>query len=521
MPGSIEHHSTIVIGSGFGGAVAASTLTEAGESVLLLERGPWRDTDPVRKAGIPHRRPLPAGRHLWSGLLHRFGQRWLPGKGLKLSRHGLFDIYLGRDMTVVASNGVGGGSHVYSAMNTRPEQPDYWDHPEAGIQAAGMEHHYRWMMQRMGSRRASADDRIPNWTPQAFAHNTAFVADDSVPQPAMAICMEGCQADYANNSFFGSANGAKMTLDRAFLLPAMEQGLQVAAEHECLSLWRQPGGGYRLEVMDHAARRRCYLLADRVILAAGTLNTLRLLFHSRELGGLEGMPALGRGFGGNGDSVAWWGLNQDGADFTRGTATHGRFALRDPVTGKAQPGPILTRYGFNGIDTLPLPASLKAFLRRNALLVGMGADLADGVVTWQRGRLRIRYLAENSPVLTRIQRLFSEVGRRSQRPVRTLPGMAFTVHPLGGARLAASEQNGVVNGSGQVFGHSNLYVADAAALPAAPGTPPSMTIAAWSRHVATGLIRTGHNRKSTGKRARRTINTAKPTEANTEQRTPA
>ena len=65
MPGSIEHHSTIVIGSGFGGAVAASTLTEAGESVLLLERGPWRDTDPVRKAGIPHRRPLPAGRHLW------------------------------------------------------------------------------------------------------------------------------------------------------------------------------------------------------------------------------------------------------------------------------------------------------------------------------------------------------------------------------------------------------------------------------------------------------------------------
>ena len=45
MPGSIEHHSTIVIGSGFGGAVAASTLTEAGESVLLLERGPWRDTD--------------------------------------------------------------------------------------------------------------------------------------------------------------------------------------------------------------------------------------------------------------------------------------------------------------------------------------------------------------------------------------------------------------------------------------------------------------------------------------------
>ena len=38
----------LVIGSGFGGAVAASVLAEAGLNVTLLERGPWRDTVPVR-----------------------------------------------------------------------------------------------------------------------------------------------------------------------------------------------------------------------------------------------------------------------------------------------------------------------------------------------------------------------------------------------------------------------------------------------------------------------------------------
>ncbi|MCK0153101.1 GMC oxidoreductase [Alcanivorax sp. S6407] len=489
MPAAIQPHSTIVIGSGFGGAVAASTLVDAGESVLLLERGPWRDTSATREAGIDRRAPLPAGRHALTGLIHRIGHRRLSGLGWRWSRRGLFDIHLGRDMTVVASNSVGGGSHVYSAMNTRPEDGDYWERPEAGIRAADMDKHYQWMLERMGARQARAEDRIPNWTPQAFANTTAFVADDSVPQPAMAIRMDGQQEDYANNSFFGSANGAKMTLDRALLLPAMERGLEVAAEHECLSLWRLADGGYRLEVMDYAARRRRYLLADRVILAAGTLNTLRLLFRSRALGGLGGMPALGHGFAGNGDCVAWWALNQEGADFTRGTATHGRFALRDPRTGKAQPGPNLSRYGFNGIDTLPLPDMLKRRLRRDALLVAMGADQADGVASWHRGRLRIRYLADNSPILADIKALFAEVARRSQRPVRTLSDLPFTVHPLGGARLAGTEKDGVVDGSGQVFGHPHLYVADAAALPAAPGTPPSMTIAAWSRHVALGLAR--------------------------------
>jgi cholesterol oxidase len=40
-----------------------------------------------------------------------------------------------------------------------------------------------------------------------------------------------------------------------------------------------------------------------------------------------------------------------------------------------------------------------------------------------------------------------------------------------------------------IHDQKNLYVVDASALPAAPGTPPSMTIAAWSRHVALEMLR--------------------------------
>ena len=52
----------IVIGSGFGGAICASRLAEAGVAVKLVERGPWRDTVPVRSMGIASRVPFPRGR---------------------------------------------------------------------------------------------------------------------------------------------------------------------------------------------------------------------------------------------------------------------------------------------------------------------------------------------------------------------------------------------------------------------------------------------------------------------------
>jgi cholesterol oxidase len=57
----------------------------------------------------------------------------------------------------------------------------------------------------------------------------------------------------------------------------------------------------------------------------------------------------------------------------------------------------------------------------------------------------------------------------------------------GGARLGANAQQGVVDHRGEVYGNPGLFVADAAALPAAPGGPPSLAIAAWAHHVADGI----------------------------------
>jgi cholesterol oxidase len=57
----------------------------------------------------------------------------------------------------------------------------------------------------------------------------------------------------------------------------------------------------------------------------------------------------------------------------------------------------------------------------------------------------------------------------------------------GGARLGADASEGVVDHRGEVYGNPGLYVVDASALPAPPGGPPSVVIAAWAHHVADGI----------------------------------
>jgi cholesterol oxidase len=138
-----------------------------------------------------------------------------------------------------------------------------------------------------------------------------------------------------------------------------------------------------------------------------------------------------------------------------------------------------------------MPARLRRKLRHQAILVCMGEDGANGRLRWQRGRLRVAYDPARNPVLGRINETLGVIGAQTNSRVRFLRRRPFTVHPLGGARLAPTPEEGVVDADGRVFGHEGLHVADAAALPAAPGRPPSMTISAWAAHVSDRLLATG------------------------------
>src|SRR5690606_10404989 len=113
-------------------------------------------------------------------------------------------------------------------------------------------------------------------------------------------------------------------------------------------------------------------------------------------------------------------------------------------------------------------------------------DENNGCFHFENGKLFLSYDKKSNPVIGEIASCFSKVAEQSGHPLIRFP--AATVHPMGGASVHDDATKGVINGWGELHGIPGIYVCDAAALPKALGAPPSMSISAWSAHVAQGFI---------------------------------
>src|SRR6202042_2489582 len=91
------HHDAIVIGSGFGGSVAALRLSEKGYKVLVIEKGKRFAPEDFPKTNWDLKKWL-----------------WMPALGLQ----GIFKMTFFEHVTIFSGVGVGGGSLVYA--NTLP-----------------------------------------------------------------------------------------------------------------------------------------------------------------------------------------------------------------------------------------------------------------------------------------------------------------------------------------------------------------------------------------------------------------
>jgi len=95
----------------------------AGPNVLVLERGPWRDSLPIRSMGIKRRSPFPYGVRALTHLVRTVHLgRW----ALTLNRSGMFEVFFCPGLAVFAVSGVGGGSHGWLEMLVPPQDPSYW-----------------------------------------------------------------------------------------------------------------------------------------------------------------------------------------------------------------------------------------------------------------------------------------------------------------------------------------------------------------------------------------------------------
>lgn len=505
--------SVVVIGSGFGGAIVAARLAEAGFNVTLLERGPWRDTVPTRSMGIMRRVAFPRGARMFTRLIRTLNSRCLPGGRITLSKYGLFEVFFSPGLDIVCSSNVGGGSHVYSALQRLPAVPDYWNghHPE--ISTAVMQPHYEAVLARMGSVVPTPQHRIPNTTAARYqGHPTLAAPTVTVPtwfghllpgdpdNPRMTVDHNGIERheiDYAkyDDGFLGSPNGGKTTLDIAYLAPAMKAGLKVRDLCEVRLIHRLSSSSlrrYRVEFKNHNSGSVETIDTDHLFVAAGTLNTLRLLLHSRDVAGsLSGMPNLGKRFGANGDRMGLWDLNDPNQRIDRGLPTQGGLVIKE----ETDPVPV-GGGGWPSIDSYPLPRRIKDRLRRAAMVFAVGVDSMDGRFSMCGRRLHLDFNPESSPIFARLKQTFRRMAYLSKRPIyfRERP---ITAHPTGGCALADKVEHGVIDANGEVFDNPGLYITDGAALPGSLGAPPSLSIAAWADQCATRFIER-HKKSSAG-----------------------
>ena len=61
--------------------------------------------------------------------------------------------------------------------------------------------------------------------------------------------------------------------------------------------------------------------------------------------------------------------------------------------------------------------------------------------------------------------------------------VSSAAHHLGTARMAKTEEKGVVNSDLKVFGYDNLYICDASVFPSGGNANPSLTISALAFHA--------------------------------------
>src|SRR5580700_12154490 len=95
-----DHYSAVVVGSGYGGAIAAARVARAGQSVCVLERGKELHPGEYPNSGPSALREI---------------QVHTP-KGDHGSAAGMFDFHVGRDITVVSGCGLGGTSLINGSV---------------------------------------------------------------------------------------------------------------------------------------------------------------------------------------------------------------------------------------------------------------------------------------------------------------------------------------------------------------------------------------------------------------------
>lgn len=521
MTRSEESFDVVVVGSGFGGSIAALRLAEAGQRVCVVERGRSYEA-----RDFP-RDPFDGQRLLWR---HPYRRDWT----------GLYDLRFLSGIMTLGAAGLGGGSLVFANVLIRPDHRVFDDRWPSGVDLAGLSPYYERVETEIGPSPSPTDHALVKDAAMERAVERLGRSDGLV-RPPLGVDWKTCEL--IAECEFGCPTGAKQTLDRTYLARARALGAELRTRTRAIGV-EPVRDGYRVTVASVPERRRSVLRAARVVLAAGTLGTAELLLRARDQHRTlpRASRRLGERFSGNGDFIGLIVETTDALDPWRGpdvTAVLRAFDADPGITiatptfaapmmaalaGSARLDPAPMR-PFGGL-LWPLADDLihlllgnevgRGLLRRAAArapdqaameaarhataVFAIGRDSGSGrlVLRRKRGARRLDvdwdYATTDGALVARQRRLLDELagaygGRFLVSPMWALCGRTGTVHPLGGAIMGATAEEGVVSAAGEVHGYPGLFVTDASVIPTSIGFHPALTIAANAERIASGIVR--------------------------------
>ena len=502
-------YEVVIIGSGYGGGIAASRLSRAGKKVCVLERG---------KEFQPGEYPdtlLEATEHMQ---VHTAG-------GHRGSATGLFDFHVHKGISVLVGCGLGGTSLINANVSIKPEERvfddprwpqvlrDEFDNPGSllvrGYDLAADMLKAKPMPAHITTGKLQALQKSADANHEKFyrtAINVNFDVDGEnhvgVQQKPCNLCGDCCS---------GCNYSAKNTLIMNYLPDAKAHGAEIFTE-AAVSHIEKKGDKWHVHYVTVNTGENLFdapelfVEADIVVLSAGTLGSTEILLRSKEKG-LAVSDKVGYEFSGNGD-VLGFAYNTDVEVNGVGAGSHK--LDEDKLPGPCITGVIDLRYQQNPDDGMivedaAIPGALAAILPEalsldSTLLGKVEEDESDkGMVNKIKHKARIvdsivrgayhgaikntqTYLlmthdGEHGKFELKNDRLnidWSTVGKEAifqkadaqlRKETLSLSGVYIknpvwvkemnnelvTVHPLGGCFMGEAIESGVVNHKGQVF----------------------------------------------------------------------
>ncbi len=510
---SDEWYDAIIIGSGFGGAMAAQVMVEAGWSVLMLERGDW---------------------------VARGAENWLPdGVGPLTPHYSTESPYRVADdagmTTAGAFHCVGGPSVFYGGVAFRFRAEDFEHNPEiagnSGAQwpwnYAEIEPYYAEAERILGvtgesgidptePERSTAYTQIPGEL-APISRRIERAARDLGCHPfrlPLAINHTACPERSAcvgcgTCDGFACAVGAKNDLATVVVRPLLGRGLKLRTNAVATRLTTLAGRVTAVEAIDRKSGCSTTYRAHTIVLAAGALASPHLLLASGMQRLNPGGHVVGRYLMRHYNEIVFGIFPQQpnpGGGFHKQLAIHDFYFGHSSVSGP--------RGKLGGIQQLATPP---AGLVRAQLPQPLGAFLAP----WVDHLTGLLVIAEDQPQYeNRVAIDNSAVDRyglpglvvshrysvRDRAAGRALTNRAHAIlrragawafyrhrigtfsHALGTVRMGADPRTSALDGDGRFRGLENLYVMDGSAMPTSAGVNPSLTIAANALRAAHRLV---------------------------------